>query len=184
MASTGCMVSPAAKCQNPERCKYLNNPNVSNKIYTEYLILPSARPAVHEVFQTIKNFVTLPPNIEQTGKSPTQGSDRTPSISAEPVSGSVHHSFSCELTFHISLLKNSKLLGPPEDVRREACPFLHSVVQKALTEHGPDDTANSKVRVLLPSGLKLIESDAMWTEAVNEAARLGWMNSLNVLVEL
>ena len=142
-----------------------------------------------EIFHAIKA------NIASSGNT-AHGHTRSNDTTSIPPSTNVVHSppssaFSLaeplsadQPLLHISLLQNSKRIGVSQDIRTEACPYLHSIVQRALTHYGPTDTAHLKVKVLLPTGLKLISSDEAWKDSIEIAMKTEWMDKLFVLVEL
>lgn len=89
------------------------------------------------------------------------------------------------ITLRISLLRGGHSIMPRREVPSDICPYLHTVMQKALEAIGPMSTENCEVKAHLPQGLKSIACDEDWTDAVREATTTEWMHrELDVIVTL
>ena len=83
------------------------------------------------------------------------------------------------------MLREGQNIAPRREVPSEICPYRHSIVQKALEAVGPTQTENCGIKAHLPSGLKLIDCDEAWADALHDAANTVWMHGeLSVVVTL
>jgi hypothetical protein len=88
------------------------------------------------------------------------------------------------LFLRVNLLQNGQRIAPRRDVAAAECPYKHTIIQKISECLGPVVTNSVKVSVHLPQGLRVIENDATWADALKVAQEIEWLDGeLSVLIE-
>ena len=101
---------------------------------------------------------------------------------ASQPSGTLHSYDTVQLRFNV--IKNNQRISPPYDLSAKECPNLQTVFLKALPYLSGRSHDDWQIRVLMPSGLTLVQDDDDWIKALNKINQFEWMdNEMKVLLE-
>ena len=94
----------------------------------------------------------------------------------------LHYYDTVQLRFNV--IRNNQRVSPPYDLTAKECPDLQTVFLKALPYLSGRSHDDLQIRVLMPSGLTLIQDDDDWIKALNKINQVEWMdNEMKVLLE-
>ncbi|KAL8792953.1 MAG: hypothetical protein Q9195_004450 [Heterodermia aff. obscurata] len=89
-----------------------------------------------------------------------------------------------EVQLRFNMIRNNQRISPPYELTAKECPDLQTVFLKALPYLSGRPHNELQIRVLMPSGLTLIQDDDDWIKALNQVGQVEWMdNEMKVLIE-